>query len=180
MNFLDNSIKNFFAIFTSATILAGTVSAMNIMGNNDFLEFKKNSVFNQYTICDFTDTKMSHFENKDIYIHLIAKSYNMFKYYIEEMPCLKLQKNIKRSTIEDLIKYIRNYEFDNTFKSITEILHLTVECIVNGCANKVIDLSKMGFDFARFKSDILTMTFENFKMCMIDRLEDLIYNHYSK
>lgn len=174
IKFFSGLIKKYTAVLASVTILGGTVSAMNPAYDNEFLEFRKKSIFNQYTVCDFTDTKMVCFEDNEIYIHLISKSYNLFKYYIEENSHLKLQRNITHNTIENLIRYIRNYRFDNTFKSITEILHLTVECIINGYTNKAIDFSKMGFDFARFKSDPLTITFENFKKCMIDRLENLI------
>lgn len=174
ISFLSSFIKKYTVGLMSATMLGGTVSAMNTTLSDKFLEFRKESVFNRYTVCNFTDTKMFYFKDDEIYIHLISKSYNLFKCCVEENSYLQLQKIITRDTIENLIQYIHNYKFDNTFKSITEILHLTVECIINRYTHKIVDFSKIGFDFARFKSDPLTITFENFKKCMIARLQELL------
>lgn len=116
---------------------------------------------------------LTQFDEDDIYIHLISSSYNQFKYYVDEFKAT-LQKNITSNEINSLINYIRHYKFDGTFKSITEILHLTVECVLCKTFGKIVDFKDLGFDIAKFKRDIISMTFEEFKQCMIDRLQRLL------
>lgn len=158
---------------SSFVLLSPICRAMNPgYYNNDFLNFRENSALCRHLKYEFLDIQFKYFDERKIYIHLISKAYKWLEYCEEENDWMP-SENVTEDVIQGLISYIQDYKYDGTFKPIIEILTLTVECILCGNLEKLVDFCNMGFDIQEFMSDPISMTFDNFKKCMINRLEKL-------